>query len=236
MRVFVHDIVTTKYFEMAVMLVICLSSISLAAENPVNENDARNNVLNFVDIVFTIVFTMELTLKVRPLNSSCFNKQLLFACPAGCRSGLDPASGCLLSWSLERYGRHRRHLCHCRLLFQRGRQLWKGEQKFEHHQVTASAACPPSTKNHQTRSEIEGLLYLVIWCLRIVCHMRLISGCFRLRRQLAEKRFQHSHSVLPVPVYFRRHRGAVVQREIFLLHRPHENVPKRLPVRMASVI
>lgn len=66
-RVFVHDIVTTKYFEMAVMLVICLSSISLAAENPVNENDARNNILNFIDIAFTIVFTMELTLKVNQL-------------------------------------------------------------------------------------------------------------------------------------------------------------------------
>uniref|UniRef100_A0A915I6P9 Ion transport domain-containing protein n=1 Tax=Romanomermis culicivorax TaxID=13658 RepID=A0A915I6P9_ROMCU len=63
-RIVVHNVVATKYFEMAVMLVICLSSFSLAAENPVNENDPRNTVLNFVDIAFTVVFTIELILKV----------------------------------------------------------------------------------------------------------------------------------------------------------------------------
>lgn len=60
----VHKVVSTKYFEMAVMLVILMSSISLAAENPVDENDPKNTVLNYVDIAFTAVFTVELVLKV----------------------------------------------------------------------------------------------------------------------------------------------------------------------------
>lgn len=46
------------------MIVICLSSISLAAEDPVHENSMRNVVLNYVDYAFTGVFTVELLLKV----------------------------------------------------------------------------------------------------------------------------------------------------------------------------
>jgi hypothetical protein len=47
------------------MIVICLSSISLAAEDPVHENSMRNLVLNYLDYAFTGVFTIELLLKVR---------------------------------------------------------------------------------------------------------------------------------------------------------------------------
>ena len=46
------------------MIVICLSSISLAAEDPVNENSRRNLILNYLDYAFTGVFTVELLLKV----------------------------------------------------------------------------------------------------------------------------------------------------------------------------
>jgi hypothetical protein len=46
------------------MIVICLSSISLAAEDPVNENSRRNRILNYLDYAFTGVFTIELLLKV----------------------------------------------------------------------------------------------------------------------------------------------------------------------------
>ncbi len=49
------------------MIVICLSSISLAAEDPVHENSMRNVVLNYVDYAFTGVFTVELLLKVYSL-------------------------------------------------------------------------------------------------------------------------------------------------------------------------
>jgi hypothetical protein len=46
------------------MIVICLSSISLAAEDPVQENAHRNLVLDYLDHAFTGVFTVELLLKV----------------------------------------------------------------------------------------------------------------------------------------------------------------------------
>jgi hypothetical protein len=46
------------------MIVICLSSISLAAEDPVHENSKRNLILNYLDFAFTGVFTIELVLKV----------------------------------------------------------------------------------------------------------------------------------------------------------------------------
>lgn len=49
---------------MAVMLVILMSSISLAAENPVREDDQRNDILYYFDFAFTAVFTCELVLKV----------------------------------------------------------------------------------------------------------------------------------------------------------------------------
>jgi hypothetical protein len=53
------------------MIVICLSSISLAAEDPVHENSRRNLILNYLDFAFTGVFTVELLLKV------CVTKYLL---------------------------------------------------------------------------------------------------------------------------------------------------------------
>lgn len=40
-RIAVHGIVSTKYFEMCIMIVICFSSISLAAEDPVDEDNSR---------------------------------------------------------------------------------------------------------------------------------------------------------------------------------------------------
>lgn len=63
-RRFCHFIVTLRYFDLLIMIVICLSSISLAAEDPVHENSRRNLVLNYLDYAFTGVFTVELLLKV----------------------------------------------------------------------------------------------------------------------------------------------------------------------------
>lgn len=64
-RRFCHFIVTFRYFELLIMIVICLSSISLAAEDPVHDNSRRNLILNYLDYAFTGVFTVELVLKVR---------------------------------------------------------------------------------------------------------------------------------------------------------------------------
>jgi len=46
------------------MIVICASSIALAAEDPVLENSECNKILNRFDYVFTGVFTVEMMLKV----------------------------------------------------------------------------------------------------------------------------------------------------------------------------
>jgi voltage-dependent calcium channel N type alpha-1B len=46
------------------MMVICGSSIALATEDPVDENNPRNVILNYFDYVFTAVFTVEMILKV----------------------------------------------------------------------------------------------------------------------------------------------------------------------------
>lgn len=65
-----HFVVSSKYFEMAVMLVICLSSIALAAEDPVNDKSERNFYLNQIDIAFTVVFAIEMVLKVRSITDN----------------------------------------------------------------------------------------------------------------------------------------------------------------------
>lgn len=70
-RVCVHNIVSTKYFEMVVMGVICLSSIALAAEDPIDDDSERNKVLTYLDYGFTFVFTVEMVLKVGTLSSLC---------------------------------------------------------------------------------------------------------------------------------------------------------------------
>lgn len=50
------------------MVVISLSSIALAAEDPVWEHNPRNTILNYFDYAFTGVFTVEMILKVIDLG------------------------------------------------------------------------------------------------------------------------------------------------------------------------
>ncbi|XP_039288587.1 voltage-dependent calcium channel type A subunit alpha-1 isoform X2 [Nilaparvata lugens] len=59
-----HWVVNMKYFDFFIMLVICMSSIALAAEDPVVEKSDWNDYLNYLDYAFTCVFTIELLLKV----------------------------------------------------------------------------------------------------------------------------------------------------------------------------
>ncbi|CAB1326382.1 unnamed protein product [Coregonus sp. 'balchen'] len=58
-----HYVVTMRYFEMTILLVIVASSIALAAEDPVCTNSDRNRVLRYFDYVFTGVFTFEMIIK-----------------------------------------------------------------------------------------------------------------------------------------------------------------------------
>ncbi|XP_072568089.1 voltage-dependent P/Q-type calcium channel subunit alpha-1A isoform X10 [Paramormyrops kingsleyae] len=59
-----HYIVTLRYFEMCILSVIAMSSIALAAEDPIQPDSPRNNVLRYFDYVFTGVFTFEMLIKM----------------------------------------------------------------------------------------------------------------------------------------------------------------------------
>ena len=53
------------------MIIIILSSITLAAEDPVQETSQRNHVLTYFDYVFTGIFALEMFLKVSPGHILC---------------------------------------------------------------------------------------------------------------------------------------------------------------------
>lgn len=63
-----HWVVNLKYFDFFIMIVISLSSIALACEDPVDEESEKNKLLNLFDYGFTCVFTIELVLKVVDLG------------------------------------------------------------------------------------------------------------------------------------------------------------------------
>ncbi|KAG5316037.1 CAC1A protein, partial [Pseudoatta argentina] len=63
-----HWIVNFRYFDFFIMVVISLSSIALAAEDPVSENAPRNKILSYFDYAFTGVFTVEMVLKIIDLG------------------------------------------------------------------------------------------------------------------------------------------------------------------------
>lgn len=51
------------------MIIIILSSMALAAEDPINDNSEWNNYLDVVDNVFTVIFAIEMILKVNNLHN-----------------------------------------------------------------------------------------------------------------------------------------------------------------------
>ena len=68
---------TKKLFDNFIMLVILISSISLASEDPVDEDSPRNYYLGIADYFFTAIFTFEVCLKVRiPLSDPIAKKCL----------------------------------------------------------------------------------------------------------------------------------------------------------------
>ncbi|XP_053437487.1 voltage-dependent N-type calcium channel subunit alpha-1B-like isoform X2 [Nycticebus coucang] len=68
LRCLCHYIVTMRYFEMVILVVIALSSIALAAEDPVRTDSPRNNALKYMDYIFTGVFTFEMVIKMIDLG------------------------------------------------------------------------------------------------------------------------------------------------------------------------
>ncbi|GJQ73114.1 hypothetical protein Trydic_g1743 [Trypoxylus dichotomus] len=63
-----HWVVNLRYFDFFIMIVICLSSIALACENPVIEKTTANEILNNFDYAFTGVFAIEMLLKIIDLG------------------------------------------------------------------------------------------------------------------------------------------------------------------------
>uniref|UniRef100_A0A8C7FCX4 Voltage-dependent L-type calcium channel subunit alpha n=1 Tax=Oncorhynchus kisutch TaxID=8019 RepID=A0A8C7FCX4_ONCKI len=59
-----HRIINATTFTNTILLFILLSSISLAAEDPIDPMSFRNQVLASADVVFTSVFTVEVVLKM----------------------------------------------------------------------------------------------------------------------------------------------------------------------------
>ncbi|XP_075470088.1 voltage-dependent L-type calcium channel subunit alpha-1S isoform X2 [Ascaphus truei] len=63
-RVLCHRIVNATTFTNFILLFILLSSISLAAEDPIRPDSFRNQILSHFDVVFTVIFTTEIVLKM----------------------------------------------------------------------------------------------------------------------------------------------------------------------------
>ncbi|XP_047438724.1 calcium channel, voltage-dependent, L type, alpha 1D subunit, a isoform X9 [Mugil cephalus] len=63
-RVFCHRLINHHIFTNLILVFIMLSSVSLAAEDPIRNFSARNIVLGYADYVFTSMFTFEIVLKM----------------------------------------------------------------------------------------------------------------------------------------------------------------------------
>lgn len=62
-RIFCHKIINHRYFSNIVLGCILISSAMLAAEDPIVERSYRNVILNYFDVGFTTIFTIEIALK-----------------------------------------------------------------------------------------------------------------------------------------------------------------------------
>ncbi|CAL4062820.1 unnamed protein product, partial [Meganyctiphanes norvegica] len=63
-RVFCHAVCNHSLFGNIILVCILISSGMLAAEDPLRSDSERNRILNYFDIFFTTVFTIEICLKV----------------------------------------------------------------------------------------------------------------------------------------------------------------------------
>ncbi|XP_039206587.1 voltage-dependent L-type calcium channel subunit alpha-1F isoform X1 [Crotalus tigris] len=64
LRVGCHKLIHHHIFTNLILVFIILSSISLAAEDPIRTHSFRNNILGYFDYAFTSIFTVEILLKM----------------------------------------------------------------------------------------------------------------------------------------------------------------------------
>ncbi|KAL3318747.1 hypothetical protein Ciccas_002588, partial [Cichlidogyrus casuarinus] len=69
-RRFCHYLCNHPYFGNIILLCILVSSAMLAAEDPLKADSHQNKILNYFDIFFTSVFTIEIILKM--ITDGCF--------------------------------------------------------------------------------------------------------------------------------------------------------------------
>ncbi|XP_034552493.1 voltage-dependent L-type calcium channel subunit alpha-1D [Notolabrus celidotus] len=81
-RVFCHKLINHQIFTNLILIFIMLSSVSLAAEDPIRNFSARNIILGYADYVFTSMFTFEILVKMTAFGAflhkgafcrNCFN-------------------------------------------------------------------------------------------------------------------------------------------------------------------
>lgn len=70
-RIKIHEFVTKPAFDGFIMAIILISSVALAAEDPIDETNIRNVVLQYLDYGFTAVFATEMILKMFDLGIVC---------------------------------------------------------------------------------------------------------------------------------------------------------------------
>ncbi|KAK0151458.1 Voltage-dependent L-type calcium channel subunit alpha-1D [Merluccius polli] len=63
-RVLCHKLINHQVFTNLILVFIMLSSVSLAAEDPIRSLSARNIILGYFDYAFTAIFTVEILLKM----------------------------------------------------------------------------------------------------------------------------------------------------------------------------
>ncbi|KAF3856310.1 hypothetical protein F7725_017033 [Dissostichus mawsoni] len=63
-RVFCHKLINHHIFTNLILVFIMLSSVSLAAEDPIRNSSSRNLILGYFDYAFTAIFTVEIVLKM----------------------------------------------------------------------------------------------------------------------------------------------------------------------------
>uniref|UniRef100_A0A8C9TWH4 Voltage-dependent L-type calcium channel subunit alpha n=1 Tax=Scleropages formosus TaxID=113540 RepID=A0A8C9TWH4_SCLFO len=63
-RVACYRLINHQIFTNLILVFIMLSSVSLAAEDPIRNFSARNIILGYIDYAFTAIFTVEILLKV----------------------------------------------------------------------------------------------------------------------------------------------------------------------------
>uniref|UniRef100_A0A8C9TMK1 Voltage-dependent L-type calcium channel subunit alpha n=1 Tax=Scleropages formosus TaxID=113540 RepID=A0A8C9TMK1_SCLFO len=77
-RVACHRLINHHIFTNLILVFIMLSSVSLAAEDPIRNFSARNIILGYLDYAFTAIFTVEILLKVLGYADYVFTSMFTF--------------------------------------------------------------------------------------------------------------------------------------------------------------